>query len=97
MKVLIVYETNPEGVNFFDVEMTDGQYAIVKTAQGCMVNCHEPTPGTDFLNVALCSKKEYLHEDEMELPHACIWANSKIADMESPAKFDAIIHTGIML
>ncbi|QJT70593.1 UNVERIFIED_ASMBLY: hypothetical protein SD1_65 [Shigella phage 2019SD1] len=96
MRVLIVYETNPDGVNFYDIEMTSEQYEIVKTAQGKFINCHEDTPGTEYLNIALCSNLEYLDECDQSLPHACAWKDKTIIDLENPAKFDAIIYTGIM-
>ncbi|EBH2608604.1 hypothetical protein FKF61_21575 [Salmonella enterica] len=96
MRVLIVFETNPEGVKFFDIEMTNEQYDIVKTAQGVFVNCNDPTPGTDFLNIALCEKMEYLTDEDAKMNHACIWKDKIIMDLEKPAKFDAIIYTGIM-
>ena len=94
MKVLIVYETTPEGCEFYLVEANDFQVEMLKQCHNRFINSDDINEGMEYLNVAL-SEKQYLCDGDENLNHASIWVGNRL-DRSEPIKgeFDLIIYTG---
>ena len=96
IKVLIVYETNPDGCEFYLVEADEKQVDMLKQCHNRFINSDDLNEGMEYLNIAL-SEKQYLYDGEEDLPHASIWLDKRIERSE-PLKIEAdlIVYTGFI-
>lgn len=96
MKVLIVYEANPDGCEFYLVEADEKQVDILKQCHNRFINSDDMNEGMEYLNIAI-SEKQHLYDGDENLPHASIWLDKRI-DRSEPFKVEAdlIVYTGFM-
>lgn len=96
MKVLIVYEANPDGCEFYLVEADEKQVDILKQCHNRFINSNDMNEGMEYLNIAI-SEKQYLYDGDENLPHASIWLDKRI-DRSEPFEVEAdlIVYTGFI-
>lgn len=94
MKVLIVYELNPDGCEFYLVEVDEKQVDILKKCHNRFINSDDMNEEMEYLSIAI-SEKQDLYDGDENLPHASIWLDKRI-DRSEPFKVEAdlIVYTG---
>lgn len=64
INILLIWSVVPEECHVYLLEVDKTEAEIIKTADGKIINCDEPTPGTDALLYALCTE----YDDDGSIP-----------------------------
>jgi hypothetical protein len=92
MRVLLVWDENPERVVFFEIDdPTEKQLRMLEMANGKYINGDEENEGLLYVNAAVYEPDDFSDED-----HAGIWASKEVeTPVEGP--IDRVFLSGFML
>ena len=81
--VLLIWSLIPEECDLYLLTLDETEAEILKTADGKLINCDEPTPGLDALTYAMCTEL-----DDGEIPECHIKGMNEIGlDVSWYAKY----------
>jgi hypothetical protein len=94
MRVLIIWEEIPENTKFFVIEdATEAQVAMLKRANGQIINYEGPTDGAEWVGRAISKPGEWGVDSQ---PQDAIWHDKLVESAKLPESgpFDVVIWTG---
>lgn len=95
MNVLLVWENNPDSVDFYVIENpNEEQMRVLESSNGKFINSDDEVEDTMLISEAICTTKyiEYCRNKDW----ACIWENFRV-EMPYTGRIDKVFHCGCMM